>query len=108
MIVYLKHLKPDGALDCHISNLSIDFHPIMVGLSNDLGLSLVVRDGDWDLENAGLPAQWAILTRRPKNFASSIGLEPNTASTRKPIVWTDSRNNLFEVPKWTRPSLKLE
>ena len=103
--IYLKHLKPDGVLAFHISNLSFDLHPILVGLSDQLGLSHVIRNSDWAPEHAGLPAQWAILARQPEILADSIGLEPNAVLTRKPIVWSDGRNNLFEVLRWSRPSL---
>jgi hypothetical protein len=94
---YLKHLKPDGVLACHISNMHFDLRPVITGLANDFGLECQIRVSEADPDAAAFRAMWALMTRQPKVLEDSIGRSTGTKSDRKPIVWTDDRSNLFEV-----------
>jgi len=94
---YLGHLKPDGVLACHISNMHFDLRPVITGIANELNLASVIRISDENLEQATHPATWALLSRQPETLAGSVGLESTVGASRQPIVWTDDRSNLFEV-----------
>jgi SAM-dependent methyltransferase len=95
--VYLKHLKPDGVLACHVSNIHFDLRPVIAGLAQDLRLAQVIRISEPNPDRVAFKAVWSLIARDQSLLADTIGLEPNDQSPRKPIVWTDDRSNLFEV-----------
>jgi hypothetical protein len=97
MAVYLRHLKTDGLLACHISNLHFDLRPVIAGLAHENGLTSVVRLSDDDRRTAAQPALWVLLARYPQVLALASGLESNSESKRPPVLWTDDRSNLLEV-----------
>jgi spermidine synthase len=97
MAVYLKHLKPDGLLAFHISNLHFDLRPVVAGLAAEYGLTCVVHKSCADPTTAAKDAVWALLARHPEVLAPSVGLASNSHSPRPPVLWTDDRSNLFEV-----------
>ncbi len=97
MRVYLKHLKTDGVLACHISNLHFDLRPVMAGLAREYGLASVVRLSNADPQTAAQSALWVLLARSPQVLAQATGLESNSESHRPPVLWTDDRSNLLEV-----------
>jgi hypothetical protein len=97
MAVYLKHLKTDGLLACHISNLHFDLRPVMAALAQEYGLTTVVRISSDDPQTAAQSALWVLLARYPQVLALATGLESNSQSPRPPVLWTDERSNLLEV-----------
>jgi hypothetical protein len=94
---YLKHVKPNGVLAFHISNMHFDLRPIVAGIAEEFGLASQIRVSAANPDTAAVDATWALLARQPEVLADSIGLDAPDASRRKPIVWTDDRSNLFEV-----------
>lgn len=94
---YLKHLKPDGVLACHISNLHFDLRPVVTGLAKEMDLSLQIRISEANPEAAAFKAVWALMSRQPQVLEESVGTVVSDPISRKPIVWTDDRSNLFEV-----------
>ena len=94
---YLRQLKPDGVLACHISNLHFDLRPVVAGLASELGLVPQIRISEANPDAAAFKAVWALLARQPEVLAESVGLDVQEPPRRKPIVWTDDRSNLFEV-----------
>jgi hypothetical protein len=97
MDVYLKHVKGDGLIACHISNLHFDLRPVLAGLAQEYGLKYVVRRSESDRQTATQAALWVLLARDRELLASAVGLEPNSDSNRPPVLWTDERSNLLEV-----------
>jgi hypothetical protein len=94
---YLQHVKSDGILAFHISNLHFDLRPVMEGIARELDLTLVVKISVANADTAAFDSIWALFARRPEILAESVGLEVNDHSSREPILWTDDRSNLFEV-----------
>lgn len=103
MEVYLKHLKTDGVLACHISNLHFDLRPVVAGLAREFGMAAVVRRSDSDSQTGAQAALWVLLSRYPQSLGIAVGLESNNESNRPPVLWTDDRSNLLEV-LWRDPS----
>jgi spermidine synthase len=97
MAVYLKHVKPDGLLALHISNLHFDLRPVIAGLAVENGLTCVIHQSWADPMTAAKDAVWALVARSPEVLASSVGLDSNSHSARPPVLWTDDCSNLFEV-----------
>ncbi|HEY3966701.1 MAG TPA: fused MFS/spermidine synthase [Planctomycetaceae bacterium] len=95
--VYLKHLKSDGLLACHISNLHFDLRPVLAGLAREYGMTAVIRASGADPRTAAKDAVWVILARDRETIADSIGPESSDAGRHSPVLWTDDRSNLLEV-----------
>jgi spermidine synthase len=94
---YLKHLKPDGVLACHISNLHFDLRPVIVGLTRELGLVSQIRISEANPDTGTFKAIWALMAHNSEVLTNSVGPHAQDTLSRKPIVWTDDRSNLFEV-----------
>jgi hypothetical protein len=101
--VYMKHLRTDGVLACHISNLHFNLRPVIAGLANELGLTYRFIGNAADINTAARPAVWALLARTPEtlakldNVSNAIPSGQPTQHVGRPITWTDARSNLLEV-----------
>ncbi len=101
LAVYQRHLKPNGILACHISNLHFDLRPLLAGLAQETKLSVVTLVNRQSHESATQAAFWTFLCR-DQSTLDAIQLDPSevppfAASRKQPLVWTDGRSNLFEV-----------
>lgn len=97
--VYLKHLRDDGVLACHISNLHFNLKPVIAGLAAQSGLQHVIVESQANDAYAAKAATWAILARSADNLQMFQKLPPRDSlpPACKPIIWTDNRSNLLEV-----------
>jgi hypothetical protein len=101
--IYLRHLKPDGAIAVNITSKYINFAPVIAGLADayDLPWTTIV---DYNRENAfnRSLSYWAILTRNPELH----GNEALNASSVQPEIrerlplWTDDYTSLFGIVEW--------
>jgi hypothetical protein len=99
--VYQRHLKPNGILAVHISNLHFDLRPLLTGLAQESGLTAKTLVNKARHETSTTFAIWTLLSRDPATL-DAIALAPgevhDLAPPRKsPLVWTDNRSNLMEV-----------
>jgi len=94
--VYRRHLKPDGILALHISNLHFDLRPVVDGLTHHYQMDVARLLTKRDRELGTNTCLWMMLVNRS-------GRQPglSTASFATPsthgILWTDQRSNLFEI-----------
>ena len=95
--VYLSHLKADGILACHISNLHFDLRPVVEGIAREFDLSSRIVITEPEQDSASFKAVWAVLSRQSASVEGCVGSETSQSSARAPIIWTDDRSNLFEV-----------
>jgi hypothetical protein len=98
MRVYDSHLKNDGVLALHISNLYFDLKPIARGLANSLGYHSRVVVGRDDPTRAALYSTWVLMSRAAESVQQVV-VEGTDASIPqgKAVLWTDDRNNLFDA-----------
>jgi SAM-dependent methyltransferase len=100
MLVYFRHLKPDGILAVNISNRYLDLQPVVEGEGRALGkISRVIETGD-DESQAALASAWVLVS------SPTAGLDAVTAggyvgeeSPRRVRLWTDDYSNLFQILK---------
>jgi hypothetical protein len=102
--LYFQHLKPDGILAVHISNLHLDLsHPVRT-ISEELGYTpLSVEHTPEDDNYHSYYSHWVLISPDP-------GLESRLALTGflsewytgkpKEILWTDDYCNLLQVVEW--------
>lgn len=97
--VYLQHLKPDGVIAVHITNVSLDLKPVVWNLARAYGFSLLSVESKGDGEFR-FPALWMLLSRDSKSLnipAIEKFADPlNGYSTDIPL-WTDNYSNLFLI-----------
>jgi len=100
MLLYFRHLRPDGVLAVHISNRYLDLQPVVEGEARAADKAARTIDTDDDETVDVFSATWVLV------FARNSGFEPdelkNSAdipSKRKVRLWTDDYSNLFRILK---------
>ena len=97
MLIYTRHLRPEGVLAIHISNTYFDLEPVVRALGNEFGLSARMQSCDRGADGGvALDSVWMLLCRQPEVLTSVLGPETRTAVSRT-VLWTDDRNNLLHV-----------
>jgi len=99
--LYLKHLKPDGIIAVLISSWYFDFHPLLSGMADALGLeSVLVTNTSKNSQQWG--SRWMILTNN-HNFLSQEAVQirkqngPRENSDVR--LWTDDFSSPFQLLK---------
>jgi hypothetical protein len=93
---YWRHLKPDGVLAVHVSNLYIDLAPVVAAaaVSGSKTARLIADNGDPDM--AEDRSDWILITANPDFFngpaLSGAEVEYVPASVKP---WTDDYSNLW-------------
>ena len=100
MAVYLKHVKPGGAIAFHVTNRFLKLAPVVKQLADELGLytALIVDEAN---ETQYSKTDWVIVTRDKSLLekaaiaqkASEIDVIPGLR------LWTDDFNNLIQILK---------
>ena len=102
--LYLAKLAPAGLIVFHISNRSLDLHPVVADLARSRALTCVARDDTQPNQQIeGKEAsQWVVMARRPEDL-NNLMSDPrwytlNGDTTRH--VWTDDFSNIITIFKW--------
>jgi hypothetical protein len=99
--LYLSKLAPGGVVLYHVSNRSLDLHPVVADLALSRGLVALASDDNTRNPDKE-PSHWVAVARTPEDLA------PLTGGGRwKPLagdpawrVWTDDYSNIVGVLKW--------
>jgi tRNA A58 N-methylase Trm61 len=99
--VYEKHLASDGVLAVHISNRHFDLRPVVEGLADHFGMTVVdvVTGHPDDDPQERSASNWLLLSKDAAALSGPIIQEAAEPPQEKRLLWTDHRNNLFEVLK---------
>jgi hypothetical protein len=100
MLLYFRHLKPDGILAVHISNRYLDLQPVLRGETEATGKVARVVDTEDDETQDVFGATWVLITSPSTGFddAELNGSTP-FSSKRTVRLWTDDYSNLFRILK---------
>jgi len=94
---YLEHMRPDGIIAVHISNLHFDLRPVVAALADEFQLASALVD-DPGRERAGdLDSRWILLARYPKVLKHPRLESAVTTPPDRRVLWTDDFSNLFSV-----------
>jgi hypothetical protein len=108
---YFRHLKSDGAIAVHISNLHLNFLPMLVGVAKHFQLMMMYIAWDepsrpWWFSSS----KWVILSRNQPFMLSQAML---SRAARMPeryaddaILWTDDYASLFSIIEPAGPGPK--
>jgi len=104
MDVYLRHVRPDGAILFHVTNRYLQLAPVVAKIAASRGLLVGLIEYEPTDEEEGLyhsSSDWVVVTRNAALLA-----EPAVAGVVKPVeigestpLWTDDFNNLVRVLK---------
>ena len=100
VLVYLKHMKPDGVIAFHVTNRYLNLVPVVEGIAHELDLhALWIEDAGGD--PLGNSSSWVLLAKEPGrlNDARLADVASTIDARRDWRVWTDDFNNLFQVLK---------
>lgn len=98
---YSNHLSSNGILAIHTSNNYLELRPVIYGIANELGFSVLEVQNDEDKSQYITASQWFLLSRnvdvseRMKNFEDTV-IRPDNLEE---IIWTDDFSNLFSILK---------
>lgn len=95
--VYARHLREDGILCLHISNLHFDLRPVAMGMAMHLKMHAKCLQAREDATEGTSLCHWILFSRRPipqdvVEAAEGLDLLPQDG-----ILWTDEWSNLLSV-----------
>jgi hypothetical protein len=101
--IYLSKLAGGGLLVFHISNRSLDLHPVVADLARARSLvGLAFDDTARNQPGGKEPSQWVVMARRPEDLhtlAADTRWQP-LAGRPDRAVWTDDFSNIVSIFKW--------
>ncbi len=95
--LYDNHLKSDGVLCVHISNLHFDLRPIIHGLATEFGWETLGVQSKGNVAEGTCLSQWILLSRNPISPEIVVAAEEVFAVNRRSLLWTDEWSNLISV-----------
>lgn len=95
--VYLRHLRDDGILCVHISNLHFDLQPVAEGLARDAGMHAACVQTMPDQELGTNLCHWMLLSKQPIPDDILDAAEAITVPSESDLLWTDEWSNLLSV-----------
>ncbi|HEX8424503.1 MAG TPA: fused MFS/spermidine synthase, partial [Pyrinomonadaceae bacterium] len=101
--LYLSKLAGGGLLVFHISNRSLDLHPVVADLAHARNLAALVFDDTARQQPSGKePSQWVVMARRPEDvqtLAADARWQKLEGPPERP-VWSDDFSNIVSIFKW--------
>jgi len=99
--LYFQHLKPDGVLAIHVTNLHLDLADPVRNLAKEFSYEAYRCDhSPEDTEYESYYSDWILITRS-EGFVDALKaadrVTPWDREGTEPILWTDDYSNLFEV-----------
>jgi len=101
--LYLSKLAAGGLLVFHISNRSLDLHPVVADLARARNLRALGFDDTARNQPGGKePSQWVVLARRPEDLQTLVADTRWRTLEGRPgrPVWSDDFSNIVTIFKW--------
>ncbi len=99
--VFLKHIKPDGAVAFHVTNRYLRLAPVVKQLAEEIGYEAILITDDAEDDKYLSRTDWVIVTKN-RDFINDEDIKAQRV-TIEPIAgmrtWTDDFNNLFQILK---------
>lgn len=89
MEIYGRHVKADGVIALHLSNLHLDLTRVALALGRDMGWRAAVLSTPANEELDSVGAVWVLMDRKPD--------EPPAAVPDPRLLWTDDSSSLLPI-----------
>jgi len=99
MSIYRRHLRDDGVLAIHISNLYFDLNTIVSGLAKNASFESTIVSDEQALCPGALKSCWVLLSNQKHSLSKASGAADLVQPKGKLVLWTDDKSNLFEALK---------
>lgn len=101
MVVYLRHLHPDGVIAFHVTNRFLNLAPVVRAIAEANGVHAVIVSDDVGADESLASTDWALVSRDAARFKDDAIAGLVTEITPIPGLgpWTDDFNNLFRILK---------
>jgi hypothetical protein len=99
--LYLSRLAPGGLVAYHVSNRSLNLHPVVADLARSRGLAALAFNDNERLPGKE-PSHWVVVARRAEDLAALAAdarWRPLEADPRRRL-WTDDYSNIVTILKW--------
>jgi hypothetical protein len=103
IVLYRRHLKPNGVLAFHISSQYVDLAPVLAAQARHAGMMALGVHSLANDEVGEFQADWVLMSANRAFFQ-----QPEVAIASRPVaarpglpLWTDDFNSLLPVVKWT-------
>ncbi len=103
LVLYFKHLKPDGILALHISNRYLDLAPVCAAGAQYFDKTARTVSDDGEGGSYLSSSTWVLVTAHPEWFNSDAFAGADITPTElKPGFrpWTDDYSNLWQIRRW--------
>ncbi|HLL76903.1 MAG TPA: fused MFS/spermidine synthase [Pyrinomonadaceae bacterium] len=99
--LYLSRLAPGGLVAYHVSNRSLNLHPVVADLARSRNLSAVAFNDNERLPGKE-PSHWVVVARRPEDLAtlSADARWRTLEGDPSRRLWTDDYSNIVTILKW--------
>jgi spermidine synthase len=101
MKLYFSHLKPDGILAFHVSNLYLDLPQVIDKAGRALGKHTFVIVNQEDEKRKIFQAEWVLMVSNPAVLDTPEIRKAGRKVDPRPELrlWTDDYSNLFQILK---------
>ena len=101
LALYLHHLKRDGVLAFHITNIFLDLGPVIARAAEHFGKEAYVVHSDGEDDRGTDGATWVLITSDESRLAvEKLGQSLQKIHARKRVnLWTDDYSSIFSVLK---------
>jgi len=100
LLLYFRHLKPDGVLAVHVSNKYLDLEPVVLKVAASIGKPTAMIENEADDDNDVFFADWVLVTSQGAVLDApeikGAAVEPEKKNVR---AWTDDYSSLFGLMK---------
>ena len=99
--LYFRHLKPNGILALHISNLHLDLAPVIERIRSTLGKQAVLISSNGNDDEEIYRSDWVLMTsgRNLRDVPDIKKAAEDLRSQPGLRVWTDNYSNLIQIIK---------
>jgi hypothetical protein len=98
--MYWEHLSDDGVLAVHVSNRHVDLKPVVRGLAEQVGATVLDIRNDTSSFLGEESSDWLLVTRNEAFLSAPpvrAGARGFAEDAPEPFTWTDDRSTLLSV-----------
>jgi hypothetical protein len=94
---YLRHIRSDGIIAIHVSNLHFDLRPVVAALADEFGLSLATVNDHTERLAGDRTSVWMLLSRDDSVLNTERIASQTSAPQNLRVLWTDEFSNLITL-----------